>query len=186
MRKYVISALIACTAASLTIASNHANAQDTLVVAKRLDIVENPNLPMSAWKAISSQEAQTIFSALGWTELRSAIQFVNALNLVNFGGSGEEHKGAIQAPPGYTVCHAVVPGGASITCGGTFAGSYRTADDPNSANIDGLHYYIVTPKARAFQGRCWSDGTIVVTFVQAALRSQFNCGQSGEVAFYYQ
>ena len=169
----------------MTIFPSLANAQDTVVLAKHLDIVEEPNLPVSAWKAISSPVAQQILSAVGWTELRAGIQLIKSLGLISFEDRGEEHKGAIQSPNGYSVCHAKVEN-PSVNCGGTFAGSYRTWDDPANGGVDGLHYYIVVPQPGAFSGRCWSEGIILITFVPAYRRSQFNCAPTGTVAFYIQ
>jgi hypothetical protein len=100
--------------------------------------------------------------------------------------AGNEHKGVIQAPVGYTVCRAYAKN-PSVNCNGTLTGSYRTADDPGSGGYDGLHYYIVVPTPGIGAGRCWVDATIVVEFLRATPgnRSRHNCDQSGTIAFHY-
>ena len=106
--------------------------------------------------------------------------------IVPLPAGGNEHKGVIQAPVGYTVCHAYVKD-PSVNCNGTFTGSYRTADDPNSARLDGLHWYMVVPRPGPGQGRCWVEGTVVVEFVKATPNNPLRarCGKSGETAFHY-
>ena len=87
----------------------------------------------------------------------------------------------IQAPAGYTVCHAAAKD-PSLTCSGTLTGSYRTADDPNSAHYDGLHWYMVVPKPSGIgAGGCWVEATIVVEFIRATPgnRARRKCPASG-------
>jgi hypothetical protein len=169
-----------------------AAAEDVLVVAKHIDQVENPRELEKLWKeVINTPVAKTVADAVvslytgcvGCTTV--AINFINT-NVVHFRDAGEEHVGAIQAPVGYTVCRAYVMS-PSVNCNGTFTGSYRRADDPASGKIDGLHYYIVVPRPAAFGGRCWVEGTIVVTFINARADNPLwpKCAKSGEIAFHY-
>jgi hypothetical protein len=77
----------------------------------------------------------------------------------------------------------------SLTCNvGTLTGSYRTADDPDSANYDGLHWYIVVPKPAGIgAGGCWVEATIVVEFIRATPgnRARRKCPASGTIAFHH-
>jgi hypothetical protein len=170
-----------------------ANAQtpgtEILITARHLDQVENPS-EVDRWrKVIDDQEVRVIGDAVttyyGCVGCYSMVgDAIN--NIVPFGANGQEHKGVIQAPVGYTVCRAYVKN-PSVNCNGTFNGSYRTADDPNSARYDGLHWYMVVPTPGIGGGRCWSEGTIVVEFIKASPgnREKRQCHKSGEVAFQY-
>jgi len=163
-----------------------------LVDAKQINQVENSRELELLWtQVINTPLAKTIADAVvtfytgcaGCTT--TGINFINA-NIVHFNDDGETHVAAMQAPVGYTICHAYVMD-PSVNCDGTFTGTYRKATDPASAHIDGLHYYLVVPKPAAFAGRCWVNGTIVATFVYAGSENPqlATCGQSGAVAFHY-
>lgn len=164
-----------------------AQGTDILVDARRLNKVENPS-ELDRWrKVIDAREARLIGDAItsyyGCVGCYSRVG--DAINtIVPLPAGGEEHKGVVQAPVGYTVCRAYVKN-PSVTCNGTFTGSYRTANDPNSANLDGLHWYMVVPKPKPGKGRCWVDGTVVVEFVKAEIRSKMKCRSTGEIAFHY-
>jgi hypothetical protein len=111
------------------------------VNALHLDHVENPS-ELDRWRkqVLDTKETRaigdTITSYYGCTGCYSMVG--NALNKVApLPSGGIEHKGVIQAPPGYTVCRAYAKS-PSVNCNGTLTGSYRTADDPVSAHLDGL------------------------------------------------
>ena len=112
----------------------------------------------------------------------------NTINHISPNNQGsEEHHGVIQAPVGYTVCRAYLVEPTSVTCNGTLTGGYRTADDPNSGRMDGLHWYMVVPHPAGIgPGRCWVDAGIRVEFLRATPgnRQRRNCGASGDVAFH--
>jgi hypothetical protein len=183
--------LLAISAAALLSQAAHpANAQSPLLVdARHLDQVENPS-ELDRWrKVLDTQEVRAIGDAIttyyGCVGCYSMVG--DGINeIVPLPSGGEEHKGVIQAPVGYTVCRAYVKD-PSVNCDGTFTGSYRTADDPNSANLDGLHYYIVVPTPAIGAGRCWVDGTVVVEFALASPgnRERLKCAASGTIAFHY-
>jgi hypothetical protein len=186
MRKIFTLSLIAVLIRFTAALTEPALAQETLVVAKNIDHVEQPNLLQQLWKTVDSDQAKAILATLGWSEVLGGVELLDQVNVIHFSDSGIDLSGAIQAPVSYTVCHAYIKD-PSVNCNGTLTGSYRTADDPHSAKIDGLHYYIVVPKPAAFAGRCWVNGTIIVTFIKAdpGARSKFNCGQTGTIAFHY-
>ena len=174
---------------ALPLKAQGVEAGEILVDVRRLDRVENPS-EFERWRRVlDTQEARYVGDAV-----TSYFGCVGCYSLVGDGlnrivplqSSGEEHRGVIQAPIGYTVCRAYVRS-PSVNCNGTFTGSYRTADDPNSAMLDGLHFYIVVPKPRIGAGRCWVNGTVVVEFVRATPgnRQRRNCASSGSVAFHY-
>jgi len=184
--------LLAISAVALLSQTAHpasAQSPEILVDARHLDQVENPS-ELDRWrKVVDSQEVRAIGDAIttyyGCAGCYSMVG--DGINtIVPLPSSGEEHKGVIQAPVGYTVCRAYVQN-PSVNCNGTFTGSYRTADDPNSAHLDGLHYYIVVPKPAIGAGRCWVDGTVVVEFALASPgnREKLKCHASGTVAFHY-
>jgi hypothetical protein len=165
------------------------DSQEILVDAIHLDQVENP-AELDRWrKVLDTQEVRAIGDAVstyyGCVGCYSMVG--NVINTIKpLSNAGNEHKGVIQAPVGYTVCRAYAQN-PSVNCNGTLTGSYRTADDPASGNYDGLHYYIVVPTPGIGAGRCWVDATVVVEFLRATPgnRSRHNCAASGTIAFHY-
>lgn len=155
-----------------------------------LNIVESPSEFDRWWREIiNTPEGKAALDAVaayfGCEGCGTA--FVEGVNAVRQQrDEGNEHKGWIQAPVGYTICRAWVVD-PSVNCNGTFTGSYRRADDPASGGIDGLHYYMVVPTPRIGAGRCWVDGDVNVTFALAQSENEYlsKCGQSGEIAFHY-
>ena len=165
--------------------------EDVLVLAKHIDKVENPRELERSWKDTTNPAIlETVKEMLPFTGCAdcpdTVIEFIDDVKVEHLRDAGEEHVGAIKAPDGYTVCRAYVIS-PSVNCNGTFTGSYRRANDPGSGKIDGLHYYIVVPRSSVVGGRCWVEGTIVITFIEARagnpLRSK--CANSGEIAFHY-
>ena len=182
-----ILASITGLAVSAALALNTAHAQDILVSAYHLDMIENPSEPARWWKQINPQDGEAILNTIAtdYGYPGGGTTVINTVNaVIGHSDHGEDHKGWFQSPVGYTVCSAYVQN-PSVNCNGTFAGSYRSADDPNSGGIDGLHYYIVVPVPNIGGGRCWAEGTVVITFVNAIKKPQFPCHRSGEIAFHY-
>lgn len=191
MRIVTLALTVGVTAILLATVPNCANAQEVLVTAENLDHVENPSDLERVWKVVDTSQAKLIGDAIATYYgcpgcVTASFKFIDDAHVIHFGDSGIEHRGAIQAPVGYTVCRAYVMN-PSVNCNGTFTGYYCTADDPHCAHIDGLHWYIVVPQPGIGQGRCWVDGTVVVEFLQATPgnRVQHNCGQPNTVAFHY-
>jgi hypothetical protein len=189
--KYSLWRLFLVAAVLSTGGINNASAQDVLVQAVNLDHVNNPGDFARWWHDV---EDTTIVRSIGEAvaSYYGCVGCVTALhngvnNLLHFNLNGpQDFSGAIRSPEGYTVCHAYVMN-PSVNCNGTFTGSYRTADDPHSANIDGLHWYIVVPRPRVGAGRCWVNGTVVVSFVRATPDNpeRSKCGKTGTIAFHY-
>lgn len=186
-RRWSIALIFVTASIECSIAS--AAAPKILVAAQHLDQVENPSEIQRWRKVVDSREARAIGDAVtsyyGCVGCYSMVgNVINKISPIPTGS--EEHKGAIQSPSGFTICRAYVKD-PSVNCNGTFTGTYRTADDPNSGKIDGLHWYIVVPKPAIAAGRCWVDGTVVVEFVKATAnnRKHMKCHQSGQMAFHY-
>lgn len=184
-----------------------------LVDVRRLNKVENPT-DISVWvgyngncqpgspRCAPNDESR---NSVIWISDRPATEFATTpIGPVNSNiyveKDGNSYRGWIQAPVDYTVCKAAVnqfdgnrPAdsfrggyGPSLNCGNTFNASYRTADDPESAKIDGLHFYMVVNKPKLFGGRCWVDGVVTVTFVRASSKNKYDfCRKSGEIAWTY-
>jgi hypothetical protein len=159
------------------------DSQEILVDARHLDKVENPS-EIGRWqKVLSTPEVQAIGDAVttayGCVGCYSMVA-TGVNTVVPLSNAGNDHKGVIQAPVGYTVCRAYAKD-PSLNCDGTLTGSYRTADDPGSGGYDGLHWYIVVPTPGIGKGSCWVEATIVVEFLRATPgnRSRHNCAPSG-------
>lgn len=181
---------------------SRAKAQDFQVDVRRLDQVENPS-ELQRWGHIADTPEGKALIAIGLSYFgvppayaATAATAITAA-MGNFPASGTSHVGYIQAPVGYTVCHAEVhqwdPNkpdhiggyGPSLNCGNTFNATYRTADDPHSANIDGLHWYMVVNRPGIGAGSCWVDGMVSVFFVKYEKKGNYNCAHSGDVAWTY-
>jgi hypothetical protein len=182
--------LLLVAAALLAGGFKSASAQDILVEARNLDHVNNPAELERWWTDV---EDTTVVKAIGeavasYYGCRGCVTaFHNAVNnVVHFSNGPQDFSGAIQSPNGYTVCRAYVMN-PSVNCNGTFTGSYRTAKDPHSGGIDGLHWYMVVPRPGLFAGRCWANGTVVVEFARASLPNPAvaKCGETGTIAFHY-
>ena len=160
---------------------------DILIEARNLHHANNPAALERWWQDVEDTAGigEAVASAYGCVGCVTA--FYKAVNnVVHFSNGPQDFSGAIQSPVGYTICRANVMN-PSVNCNGTFTGSYRTADDPNSASIDGLHWYIVVPPPGLFQDACWANGTVVVEFARATPDNpaRSKCGKSGTVAFHY-
>jgi hypothetical protein len=193
----MIAVLVAVAVMSvLTLCLTPALAQDTLVLVKDIDRVEHLNLLEKLWKAVDNATEKSLTSHIDWPELKTSPSFLGGVTVVHFSDTGFEDDGAIEAPVGYTICHATIRE-PSVTCNGWVTAEYRTAADPDSKKVDGLHYNVTFEKpkptsekpnptiAQPPPGKCWLYGTMVVTFVLQSKRSTFKCGQTGTVAFHY-
>lgn len=166
-----------------------AQEKNVLFVAQRLNKVENPAEIDRWWTSVINTDEGKLVADLVATYFgypgggTAAIEGIDAI--VGPGrNAGNEHWGTIQAPVGYSVCTAFVKD-ASLNCNGTFTGALHEATRASN-NIDGLHWYMVVPRPGIGQGRCWVDGTVVVTFVLASKKSQFQCqAMNGGIAFHY-
>ena len=180
--------LILAVSATLTSHAKVSRAQNTLVLAKNIDHVEHFSLLEQLWKSIDQKKVERILASLKWPELKDpTLRIIDNAAVVHFSDTDVEHKGAIKAPIGYTVCHADVKA-PIVTCNGTFGGYYRTAEDQNSEGIDGLHYFLVVPQesleaVKPLPGKCFVDATIIVTFVVKGLTTRFKCNSTGTLAF---
>ncbi|MER8977195.1 MULTISPECIES: hypothetical protein [unclassified Mesorhizobium] len=179
MRSFVFASLtVAATITALPL--NAAPKKDILAVAERLNKVENPSEIDRWWTSvINTDEGKFVLDIVatyfgypgGGTAVVEGIDAIVGPHR----DEGNQHWGTIQAPVGYTVCTAFVRD-PSLNCNGTFSGTLRTADHPDSGRIDGLHWYMVVPRPHEVGGgRCWVDGTVVVTFVRAEKKPQFQC-----------
>src|SRR5579872_910080 len=194
----VLTLLIFVTA-GLSIFPVRADAQLTLVLVKYIDHVEHPNLLEELWRDVDSSQRKVLLSEPNWPELKPIVaqhdtaplevptHIIGGVKVAHFSDTGFEDHSAIETPIGYTICHAAMKD-LSVTCNGSLSAVYRTAVDPDSKKIDGLHYTIVyaKPDAAASQpspGKCSISGAIVVTFVVPNRRSQFKCGETGSIAF---
>lgn len=191
MRSFTLAFIVGASTSLLATVPSGANAQEVLVVAKNLDTVNNPAELERVWRVIDTDQVKLVGDAIAAYYgcpgcVSASFAFIDNANVLHFSDAGEDHKGAIQAPVGYTICRAYVLS-PSVNCGGTFTGYYCTADHPNCAHIDGLHWYMVVPRPGVGQGRCWANGTVVVEFLNATPgnRAQHNCGQPFTVAFHY-
>jgi hypothetical protein len=181
--------------AAVVLASSSTNAQDkdpkdTLIFAAHLDKYKAPNAIESWRRLLDAKETRAVGDAITtFFDCPGCYSMVgDGINaVVPFSAEGNEYKGVVQAPAGYTVCHAVAKD-PSLTCNGTLTGSYRTADDPKSAHYDGLHWYMVVAKPSGIgAGGCWVEATIVVEFIRATPgnRQRRKCPASGTIAFHY-
>ena len=190
MRALITATIILAVGAMLTSYPEISRAQSTLVLVKNIDHVEHFSLLEKLWKSISQKKAEGILASIKWPELKDpTLRVIDNATVVHFSDTDVEHKGAIKAPPGYTVCHADVKTPV-VTCNGTFGGYYRTAEDQKSEGIDGLHYFLVVPEeslkaAQPLPGKCLVDSTIIVTFVTKDASTRFNCSSTGMLAFQY-
>lgn len=191
MRALITTAtLILAIGATLASYSESSHAQSTLVLVKNIDHVEHFSLLERLWKSIGQKGVGGILASLKWPELKDpTLRVIDNATVVHFSDTDLEHKGAIKAPIGYTVCHADVKT-PIVTCNGTFGGYYRTAEDQKSEGIDGLHYFLVVSEeslkaAKPLPGKCFVDATIIVTFVTKGLSTRFNCNSTGMLAFQY-
>jgi hypothetical protein len=190
MRALIAATLILAGGTALTSYSEISCAQSTLVLVKNIDHVEHFSLLEKLWKSIDPKKAGGILASLKWPELKDpSIRIIDEATIVHFSDTDIEHKGAIKAPAGYTVCHAEVKT-PIVTCNGTFGGYYRTAEDKNSEGIDGIHYFLVVPEeslktAKPLPGKCFVDATIIMTFVIKGVSTRFNCNSTGILAFQY-
>jgi hypothetical protein len=193
--------LLIFVAAGLSICPVRADAQVTLVLVKDIDHVEHLNLLEKLWRDVDASRDKNLLSEPNWPELKPIVpqhntvplvvptQIISDVKVVHFSDTGFGDQSAIVAPVGYTICHATMKD-LSVTCNGSLTAVYRTAVDPDSRKIDGLHYSITyaKPDAAAVQpspGKCSIAGEIVVTFVELNRRSQFKCGETGSLAFQY-
>jgi hypothetical protein len=144
--------------------------EDIVIVAKRLEQVENPAVLENFCKNLDTAQGKKVADTLTTYFYNckdcgtKAIENVDA-DVGHTKDTDIEHSGYIQSPVNYTVCHAYAED-TSVSCNGTFTGSYRTADDRGSqtsnGRIDGLHWYIVVPKpAGLFPGGCSVKGTVL-------------------------
>ncbi len=175
---------------ALTSCAVPASAQDTLVLVKDIDRVEHLSLLEKLWKSVGNVKEKALIAGRDWPELKTSSNFIGGVTVVHFSGTGFQDEGALEAPVGYTICHAAIKD-PSVTCNGSMTAEYRNAADPDSKKIDGLHYNVIfeKPNPEAVQplpGKCWLYGTIVATFVLESKRSAFKCGQTGTVAFHYE
>jgi hypothetical protein len=189
MRRIITIWVAVAVAGALTIWPIPVFAQDTLVLVKDIDRVEHLNLLEQLWKAVDNAKERSLISQMDWSELKVPADFIGGVTVVHFSDSGFADDSAIEAPVGYTICHATIKE-PSVTCSGSITAEYRTAADPGSKKIDGLHYNVAFEKpnptvAQPLPGKCWLYGTIVVTFVLQSKRSTFKCGETGTVAFHY-
>jgi hypothetical protein len=166
-----------------------AYAQTTLVLVRYIDRVEHLNLLEKLWKPVNPSGEKSLLSQEDWPELKTSTQLIGGATVVHFANTGFDDQAAIEAPAGYTICHAVMKE-PSVTCNGSLSAVYRVAADPESDKIDGLHYKIAFSKpnptaAQPIPGRCWVYGTIMITFVLPTERSKSKCGQTGTAAFQY-
>jgi hypothetical protein len=188
-------------ASGLSICAVRADAQVTLVLVKDIDHIEHLNLLERLWRDVDASRYKILLSEPNWPELKPIVpqhnttpltvptQIMNDAKIVHFSDTGFEDQSAIAAPIGYTICHAAMKD-LLVSCSGSLTAVYRTATDPDSREIDGLHYSItyVKPAAAAVQpspGKCSISGELVVTFVELNRRSQFKCGDTGSLAFQY-
>jgi|SRR5579863_5848311 len=180
----------AALASTLTVYPLAAFAQETLVLVKDIERVEHLNLLEQLWKAVDNVKQRSVISQTDWPELKVPVDFVGGVTVVHFSDTGFTDESAIKAPVGYTICHAAIKE-PLITCNGSITSVYRTAADPDSKNVDGLHLNISfdKPDPAATQprpGKCWLSGTIIVTFVVQSKRSAFKCAETGATAFHYE
>jgi hypothetical protein len=176
MRGLIAAPLIASFLTALTVLSTSARAQDALVLIKNIDHVEHPNLLEKLWKVVDLKQEQVILSSLGWPELKASLRFLDGANVVHFSGADHEDKVVIEAPVGYSICHAYLKD-PSVTCSGTLTGEYGVAGESKNKNNDGLQFAIIFPKINPGEksplpGKCWLKGTVVMTFVVTSERSK--------------
>jgi hypothetical protein len=116
MRSAILALLLLLTAmvTPLTIA---APAEDVKVVAKQIDRVENPRELQNLWKDVINTPAEEIIKNIVTEAYKTCVgcesltvNFTDA-RLIRLRDSGEEHVGAIQSPPGYTVLPSPVKAG---------------------------------------------------------------------------
>jgi hypothetical protein len=188
MRALIAAAVILAVGTALTSYPKISRAQSTLVLVKNLDHIEHFILLEKLWKPVDLKKTGGILASLKWPELKDpSIRIIDGATVVHFSDTDIEHKGAIMAPTGYTICHADVKM-PSVTCNGTFGSYYRTVQDQNSEGVDGLHYFLVVPEtslkaAQPLPGKCFVDAIIVVTFVVKGTNNRFNCSSTGTLAF---
>jgi hypothetical protein len=188
MRSLIAAAVIVAVGTALTSYPKISCAQSTLVLIKNIDHVEHFILLEKLWKPVDPKKTEGILASLKWPELKDpSIRIIDGVTVVHFSDTDIEHKGAIKAPTGYTICHADVKM-PSVTCNGTFGSYYRTVEDQNSEGIDGLHYFLVLPEkslkaAQPLPGKCFVDATIVATFVIKGAGARFKCGSTATLAF---
>ena len=177
-------AILGSTLASYSANARNKDPQETLIFAAHLDKYKAPNAVESWRKLLDAKETRAVGNAItSFFDCPGCYSMVgDGINaVVPFPPNGDDFRGVIQAPAGYTVCHAAAKD-PSLTCSGTLTGSYRTADDPNSAHYDGLHWYMVVPKPSGIgAGGCWVEATIVVEFIRATPgnRARRKCPASG-------
>ncbi|WP_141247026.1 hypothetical protein [Mesorhizobium sp. WSM3866] len=89
---------------------------------------------------------------------------------VKFKENGNEVKGEILSPEGYTICNVERDGEISIT--GKSSMYMRVSRDPEP---DGLQTYLSVPFPRMFQGSEFADVSFLISFVKKGNQSNFNC-----------
>ncbi|RWF64120.1 hypothetical protein [Mesorhizobium sp.] len=89
---------------------------------------------------------------------------------VKFKEIGNEVKGAVLSPEGYTICNVEREGEISIT--GKSSMYMRVSRDPEP---DGLQTYLSVPFPRMTQPSEWADVTFLISFVKKGSESDFNC-----------
>jgi hypothetical protein len=193
--------LLIVLAGGFSICPVRADAQVTLVLVKEIDHVEHLNLLDKLWRDVDASRHKVLLSEPNWSEIKPVLpqhnttplvvptQIISDVKVIHFLDTGFEDQSTIVSPAGYTICHAAMKD-LSVTCKGSLTAVYRTAIDPDSKKIDGLHYTITytKPDAAAVQpspGKCSISGEFVVTFVELNRRSQFKCGETGSVSFQY-
>jgi hypothetical protein len=88
---------------------------------------------------------------------------------------GEEYRGILPAPGGYSICRVQRVGtGFSVSRRTTFNTTINRSSDNN-----GLSWYAHIPRERWRHGRSWVNVDMYVWFVRRGLESQYNCSPSG-------
>ncbi|TGP51500.1 hypothetical protein EN873_17750 [bacterium M00.F.Ca.ET.230.01.1.1] len=89
---------------------------------------------------------------------------------VKFKDIGNEVKGEILSPDGYTICNVERDGEISITGKSSMYMRVSRAPEP-----DGLQTYLSVPTPRFTQGSEWADVSFTISFVKEASQYASNC-----------
>jgi hypothetical protein len=123
----ILIAIVGSALASYSANARDKKPKDTLIFAAHLDKYKAPNAVESWRKLLDAKETRAVGNAItSFYDCPGCYSMVgDGINaVVPFPPNGDDFKGVIQAPAGYTVCHAAAKD-PSLTCNGTLTGSYR-------------------------------------------------------------